>query len=55
MEGVERIGEVDALRSAGARFMQGFYFARPKFEALTHESAMDWKAILPEPPGRSPR
>ena len=34
IEGVERRGEVDALRDAGARFIQGFYFAKPLFESL---------------------
>jgi EAL domain-containing protein (putative c-di-GMP-specific phosphodiesterase class I) len=34
VEGVERIGEVDALRSVGARFMQGYYFARPKLQGI---------------------
>ena len=37
VEGVERFGEVEALRSVGARFMQGFYFAKPAFETLTRE------------------
>ena len=34
IEGVERRSEVDALRSVGARFIQGFYFAKPLFERL---------------------
>lgn len=34
VEGVERIGEVEVLRAAGARFMQGFYFAKPAFESI---------------------
>lgn len=33
-EGVEREGEMEALRAAGLRYMQGFHFARPAFEAL---------------------
>ena len=37
VEGVERLGEVEALKAAGARFMQGFYFAKPAFEKLIHE------------------
>jgi EAL domain-containing protein (putative c-di-GMP-specific phosphodiesterase class I) len=40
LEGVERRGELDALKGAGARFMQGFYFARPAFESLTGDSAV---------------
>jgi EAL domain-containing protein (putative c-di-GMP-specific phosphodiesterase class I) len=38
VEGVERAGEVAALRGVGARFMQGFYFARPRFEELATEA-----------------
>ena len=34
VEGVERIEEVEALQSVGARFIQGFYFAKPSFEAI---------------------
>jgi EAL domain-containing protein (putative c-di-GMP-specific phosphodiesterase class I) len=37
LEGVEREGELDALRSVGARFVQGYYFARPQFEALSRD------------------
>jgi len=33
-EGVETIEEFHALQSCGVRFMQGFLFARPAFEAL---------------------
>ena len=40
VEGVERRGEVDALRSVGARFIQGFYFAKPSFEALCHDETV---------------
>lgn len=40
VEGVERRGELDALRSVGARFMQGFYFARPMFEGLCSDRAI---------------
>jgi EAL domain-containing protein (putative c-di-GMP-specific phosphodiesterase class I) len=38
-EGVERVEEVEALRGVGFRFIQGFYFARPRFEGVvpTHE------------------
>ena len=41
-EGVERAGEVAALRSAGIRFMQGFCFAKPGFEAITGNAAVCW-------------
>ncbi len=34
VEGMERRSEVDALRSVGVRFMQGFYFAKPTFQGL---------------------
>ena len=34
LEGVERPGEVEALRGVGARYMQGYYFAKPAFERL---------------------
>jgi EAL domain-containing protein (putative c-di-GMP-specific phosphodiesterase class I) len=37
-EGVERAGELQALRDCGARFMQGYYFARPAFERILRES-----------------
>ena len=37
VEGVERIEEVEALESVGARFIQGFYFARPSFEAIVSD------------------
>jgi EAL domain-containing protein (putative c-di-GMP-specific phosphodiesterase class I) len=33
-EGVEAAGEYHWLQEAGVRFFQGFYFARPAFEAL---------------------
>ncbi|MGX9962112.1 EAL domain-containing protein [Roseomonas sp. F4] len=33
-EGVEREGEVTALREIGLRYMQGFHFSRPVFEGL---------------------
>lgn len=41
IEGVERLGEVEALRSVGARFMQGFYFAKPAFESLLGETQIN--------------
>jgi EAL domain-containing protein (putative c-di-GMP-specific phosphodiesterase class I) len=42
VEGVEREAEVAALRSVGARFMQGFFFARPKFEAIARDDEIVW-------------
>ena len=48
VEGVERLGEVMALRGAGVRYMQGYYFARPAFEHLTDDSRIDWKPIITE-------
>ena len=44
VEGVERADELAALRDVGARYMQGFHFARPAFEALA-----DTAAIFAEP------
>lgn len=46
-EGVERLEEVETLRAIGGRFMQGFYFARPAFEAAVAEDEIPWAAILP--------
>lgn len=43
VEGMERRSEVDALRSVGARFMQGFYFAKPVFQGLSTD-----ESIFPE-------
>ncbi len=33
-EGIETAGELEALRTMGVRYIQGFYFARPAFEVL---------------------
>lgn len=33
-EGIETAGELETLRGMGVRYIQGFYFARPEFEAL---------------------
>ncbi|HZF74474.1 MAG TPA: EAL domain-containing protein [Acetobacteraceae bacterium] len=38
VEGVERAEEVTALRAAGARFMQGFFWARPTFERILRDA-----------------
>jgi EAL domain-containing protein (putative c-di-GMP-specific phosphodiesterase class I) len=42
LEGVERVGEVFALKSVGARFVQGFYFAKPLFEGVVRDSDISW-------------
>ncbi len=44
LEGVETAEEVAALRSVGGRYMQGFYFAKPAFEALPGPQALRWPA-----------
>ncbi|TPG42553.1 EAL domain-containing protein [Sphingomonas koreensis] len=33
-EGIETVGELDALRAIGVRYVQGYYFAKPLFETL---------------------
>jgi EAL domain-containing protein (putative c-di-GMP-specific phosphodiesterase class I) len=38
---------VEALRSVGGRFMQGFHFARPAFERIAHDDVL-WTSL----PGR---
>ena len=35
IEGVEKEEEVRSLHDAGVRFMQGYFFARPKFEGIS--------------------
>ncbi len=45
MEGVERVEEVETLRSIGGRFMQGFYFGRPAFEAMVANSEIQWPGM----------
>ena len=42
VEGVERIEEAEALRSVGARFIQGFFYARPLYEGLVGEDEISW-------------
>lgn len=42
VEGVETEAEVVALQMAGARFMQGYYFARPAFEAAVSVETIHW-------------
>lgn len=37
VEGVERQAEAQALRSVGARFVQGYLFGKPRFESLVSE------------------
>jgi EAL domain-containing protein (putative c-di-GMP-specific phosphodiesterase class I) len=40
LEGVETADEKQALRDVGARYLQGFHFARPSLEAIASESAI---------------
>ena len=48
-EGVERAAEVAAARAVGVRYMQGFYFAKPAFEAIVRD-----EALFPlSPPGQA--
>lgn len=42
IEGVERLEEVEALRSVGARFIQGFHFAKPLFEGIARDADICW-------------
>ncbi len=42
VEGVETEAEIAALQTAGVRFMQGFYFARPAFEAAIALQDINW-------------
>ena len=42
VEGVERASEVYALKSAGARFIQGFYFSKPLFEGVVRDGDIQW-------------
>ena len=38
IEGVETAGQLNALREVGARFVQGFYFAKPAFERISTDA-----------------
>jgi EAL domain-containing protein (putative c-di-GMP-specific phosphodiesterase class I) len=42
VEGVETEAEIIALQMAGVRFMQGFFFARPAFEAVVSVEDIHW-------------
>lgn len=39
-EGIETASELQALRTAGIRYFQGYYFARPAFESLPTPSGL---------------
>ncbi len=41
-EGVEKAEEVSVLAGLGVTLFQGYYFARPQFEALVPEEAIVW-------------
>jgi EAL domain-containing protein (putative c-di-GMP-specific phosphodiesterase class I) len=45
LEGVEREEEVTTLRAIGGRFMQGFFFGRPAFEALVPDRDIRWPSM----------
>lgn len=47
LEGAERVEEVQALRTVGARFIQGFYFARPSFENIVLDVDIPWHGAPP--------
>jgi EAL domain-containing protein (putative c-di-GMP-specific phosphodiesterase class I) len=42
VEGFERREEIDAARAVGVRYMQGFYFGAPLFEAIAGEADIVW-------------
>jgi EAL domain-containing protein (putative c-di-GMP-specific phosphodiesterase class I) len=44
-EGIERTGEMEALLSVGMRYMQGYLFAKPTFEAIVTDA--DVRAAMP--------
>jgi EAL domain-containing protein (putative c-di-GMP-specific phosphodiesterase class I) len=41
-EGVERVEELEVLRSIGVRFVQGFLFSRPVFEGVATHETIHW-------------
>ncbi|WP_374448057.1 EAL domain-containing protein [Stella sp.] len=43
-EGVERIEEVRTLRAVGIRLMQGYHFAKPRFEGVVGRHEIAWPA-----------
>jgi EAL domain-containing protein (putative c-di-GMP-specific phosphodiesterase class I) len=45
LEGVEREEEVMTLRAIGGRFMQGFFFGRPAFEAMVPDRDIHWPSM----------
>jgi EAL domain-containing protein (putative c-di-GMP-specific phosphodiesterase class I) len=44
VEGIETEGELAAVQRAGVRFVQGFYLARPAFEAAVPVEQICWPA-----------
>jgi EAL domain-containing protein (putative c-di-GMP-specific phosphodiesterase class I) len=54
IEGAETEGEVAALRSVGARYMQGYYFARPAFQTFVRPDDINWAAPGKRPSHRLP-
>jgi EAL domain-containing protein (putative c-di-GMP-specific phosphodiesterase class I) len=42
VEGIETAAEFAVVQAAGVRFVQGFYFARPAFEAIAAAEAICW-------------
>jgi EAL domain-containing protein (putative c-di-GMP-specific phosphodiesterase class I) len=48
LEGVERTGEAEALRAVGGRYMQGFLFAKPRFEAICTDQEIFGAAGAPD-------
>jgi EAL domain-containing protein (putative c-di-GMP-specific phosphodiesterase class I) len=44
-EGVETAAEVGTLRALGARYMQGFLFARPALERMVESAEISWPGL----------